>query len=165
MTSKLVGAVTLASLLTLPVVAVAQDLASQLVGAWKQTSYAQKDLATGEISKPQGEKPTGMAIFSRDGYFTWIFISDGRKSPTRLPVTDAERIALYNTGSYAGGTYKVNGDKVTFHYNASFNQAWTGTERVQTMQVSGKVLTWTGAPIKTNDGKDAISTAAFERFE
>ena len=53
-----------------------------------------------------------MAIFSRGGHFTWIFIADGRKSPASLPVTDAERIALYNTGSYAGGTYKINGDKV-----------------------------------------------------
>jgi hypothetical protein len=165
MTSRLVGAVTLALTLASPIVAAAQDLATQLIGVWRQTGYTQKSLATGETSKPQGENPAGMAIFSRAGYFTWIFIADGRKSPASLPATDAERIALYNTGSYAGGTYKVNGDKVTFLYKASFNQAWTGTERVQTMQVSDKVLTWTSAPYKTNDGKEAFATITFERLE
>jgi hypothetical protein len=106
-----------------------------------------------------------MVMFSRGGYFTWIFIDDGRKSPEKLPPTDAERLYLYNTGGAASGTYKVNGDKVTFLYNASLNQAWTGTERVQTMQVSGKVLTWTSAPFKTSDGKEAIATITFERLE
>jgi hypothetical protein len=165
MTSKLVGAAALALLLASPAVAAAQDLASQLVGDWKRTSAVQKILATGETSKAAGENPTGMVMFSRGGYFTWIFINDGRKSPEKLPPTDAERIYLYNTGGAASGTYKVNGDKVTFLYNASTNQAWTGTERVQTMQVSGKVLTWTGAPIRTLDGKDAIVTLTFERLE
>jgi len=165
MTSRLVGAATLALMLASPVVAAAQDLGSQLVGVWKQTGFVQKNLATGESSKPQGENPAGMAIFSR-GYFTWIFIAEGRKSPASLPSTDAERLYLYNTGSYAGGTYKINGDKVTFLYNASANQVWTGTERVQTMQVSdNKVLTWTSAPFKTNDGKEAVATVTFARLE
>jgi len=166
MTSRLVGAVTLALMLASPVAAVAQDLASQLVGVWKQTGFVQKNLTTGETSKPQGDNPGGMAIFSRGGHFTWIFINDGRKSPASPPaVTDAERIALYNTGSYAGGTYKINGDKVTFSYKAVFNQYWTGTERVQTMQVSNKVLTWTSAPYKTTDGKEVFATITFERLE
>jgi hypothetical protein len=112
-----------------------------------------------------GENPTGMAVFSRGGHSTWIFIADGGKSPACLPVTDAERIALYNTGFYGSGTYKIDGDKVSFLYNTSFNQAWTGVERPQTMQVSGKVLTWTSPPIKTLDGKDAIGIFTFERLE
>jgi lipocalin-like protein len=125
----------------------------------------QKIVATGETSKPQGENPTGTVMFSHGGYFTWIFIADGRKSPEKLPPTDAERIYLYNTGGSASGSYKINGDKVTFLYNASTNQAFTGTKRVQTMQVSGKVLTWTSAPFKDDNGKDAIATITFERLE
>lgn len=68
-----------------------------------------------------------MAVFSRGGHSTWILIADGRRSPACLPVTDAERIALYNTGFYGSGTYKIDGDKVSFLYNTSFNQAWTGS--------------------------------------
>jgi hypothetical protein len=165
MTFKLLAASALALLLATPRITVAQDLVSQLSGAWKQTGFVQRDLTTGQTSKPQGDSPAGMAILSRGGHFTWIFIADGRKAPARLPPTDAERIALFNTGSYGGGTYKIDGDKVTFLYKASGNQAWTGTERVLTMQVSGKVMTWNTPPFKTADGKDASATITFERLE
>jgi hypothetical protein len=118
-----------------------QDLASQIVGVWKRTGMVRKILATGETSKAEGENPSGMLIFSRGGHFMWIFIADGRKSPASLPPTDAERIYLYNTSHSGGGTYTVNGDKVTLLHTASVNQAWTGTERVTTVQMSGKMLT------------------------
>jgi len=165
MTSRLVGAAALMLLLASSVVASAQDLSSQLVGVWKRTSTVNKVVATGETSKPAGENPTGSLIFTRGGYFTWIFIDEGRKSPEKLPPTDAERIYLYKTGGAASGTYKVNGDKVTFLYNATTNQAWTGTERVHTMQVSGKVLTWTSAPLPDQSGKNVIAILTFERLE
>jgi hypothetical protein len=165
MTSRLVGAAALALLLASPAVTSAQDLASQLVGVWKRTSQVNKSVATGETSKPMGENPTGTAIFTRGGYFTYIFIGEGRKPPASLPPTDAEVVALYNTAGFASGGYKVDGDKVTFLYHTVSNQVWTGTERVQTMQVSGKVLTWTSAPFKTAAGMEVIATFTFERLE
>ena len=165
MTPKSVGAAAFALLLASPIAAAAQDLTSQMVGVWKRTSHVQKLVETGATSKPMGENPTGIAIFTSGGHFTWIFIADDRKAPANLPPTDAERIRLYSTGSYGGGTYKVDGDKVRFLYSASGNQAWTGLERVQTMQISGNVMTWTSPPFKTPDGKDAIGIFAFERLE
>jgi len=165
MTFRLVGAAALALLLASPAVATAQDVASQMVGVWKRTGFVQKIVATGETSKAQGDNPSGMLIFSRGGHFTWINIAGDRKSPASLPPTDAERLYLYNTSGSGAGTYKVNGDKVTILYTASSNQAWTGTERVTTVQVSGKVLTWTSPPFKTLDGKDATGTQTFERLE
>jgi Lipocalin-like domain len=145
--------------------AAAQDLASQMVGVWKRTGMVQKILTTGETRKAEGENPSGMLIFSQSGYFMWIFIADGRKSPASLPPTDAERIYLYNTGLSGGGTYTVNGDKVTILHTASTNEAFTGTERVTTVQMSGKMLIWTSVPFKTADGKEAIGLHTFERLE
>jgi hypothetical protein len=55
--------------------------------------------------------------------------------------------------------------KVTLLYGSSANQAWTGAERTQSMEVSGKPLTWTSGPIKAADGKDAVATFTFERLE
>ena len=165
MTFRLVGAAALALLLASPVVASAQDLASQLVGVWKRTGYVQKILATGETIKPEGENPSGMLILSRGGHFVWIFIADGRKAPASLPPTDADRIYLQKTGSAGGGTYNVNGDKVNLLYTASTNQVFTGTERAQTGQLSGKVLTLTSPPFKNAEGKDAIAIITYERLE
>ena len=138
MTFRIVGAAALALLLASSAVATAQDLASQMVGVWKRTSYVQKILATGETSKPEGENPSGMLTFSRGGHFMWINIADGRKSPASVPPTDVERIYLHKTSGFGGGTYKVSGDKVTVLYTASANQAGTGTERAWTVQVSAR---------------------------
>ena len=106
-----------------------------------------------------------MLFFSRGGHFMWINIADGRKSPASLPPTDAERTYLHKTSAFGGGTYKVNGDKVIVLYTASTNQVFTGTERAQTGQVSGKVLTLTSAPLKTAEGKDEIAEITYERLE
>ena len=165
MASRLIGAAALTLLLASPVVASAQDLASQLVGVWKRTGVVHKVQATGETSKPDGENPSGMLILSRGGHFVWIFIADGRKPPASQPPTDAERVYLNKTGSAGGGTYKVNGDKVTLAYTNSTNQVFTGTERAQTGQVSGKALTWTSAPFKNAEGKDVVAIFTYERLE
>ena len=165
MTFRLVAATALALLLASPVVAADEDVASQMVGVWKRTGLVQKIVATGETSKPDGENPGGMLIFTRGGHFMWIYIADGRKSPASQPPTDDERIYLQKTANSGGGTYKVEGDKVTALYTASTNQVFTGTERATRVQVSGKVLTWTSAPFKTADGKEAFAIITFERLE
>lgn len=164
MTFRLVGAAVLALLLASPVVAADEDAASQIVGVWKRTGYVQKIVATAEASKPDGENPGGMVVFTRGGHFMWLYIADGRKAPSQPP-TDEERIYLQKTGYAGGGTYKVQGNKLTTLYTASTIQVFTGTERTSTVQVSGKVLTWTSAPFKAADGKDAFATITLERLE
>ena len=52
----------------------------------------------------------------------------------------------YNTMAFGSGPYRVEGDNVFMRYDNSWNQASTGTERVQTMQINGEALTWTSAP-------------------
>ena len=95
----------------------------------------------------------------------WIYIASDRKSPEKLPPTDADRIYLNKTSSFGGGSYKVSGDKVIANYAASSNQTWTGTERTWMVQVSGKMLATTSAPFKTTDGKEVVAIATFERLE
>ena len=80
-------------------------------------------------------------------------------------MTDADRVALFNSLAFGTGTYKVEGDKVSLRYDGSWNQAWTGTERVQALQISGKVLTWTSAPFKVAGDKDAVAIFTYERAE
>jgi hypothetical protein len=84
-------------------------------------------------------------------------------------VTDAERIALYDTMSFGSGTYRVEGTTISLRYDTSSNQSWTGTERKTQPQVSGKTLTWPSAPYKAPGGKfagkDVITTQSFERVE
>lgn len=164
MKSLLIGAASLAFLVSSSQFSTAQDLSAQIVGVWKGKGFVQKILVSSETTKPRGESPTGTATFSRGGHFTWIFIDDGRKVPA-TPVTDADRLALFNSLAFGTGTYKVEGEKVILRYDGSWNQAWTGTERVQTLQVSGNVLTWTSAPFKVANDKDAVAIFTYERVE
>jgi hypothetical protein len=143
--------------------AFAQDLASQLVGVWKRTSIVEKELATGATSTPRNAD--GPAIFTRGGRFVWVVIAEGRKAPAGPIPTDAERAALWATGSFGTGTYRVEGDKVVLRYDTSSNQLWTGTERRADMKVVGNVLTWTSAPFPSSNGKEVVSIQTFERAE
>ena len=112
-----------------------------------------------------GERPGGVALFTRGGHFTWGFVDDGRKAPAGPIPSDVERVALYNTSAFGSGTYRVEGSTVSLRYDSSWNQSWTGTERKAQMQVSGKTLTWTSPPFKALDGKDVISISTLERVE
>jgi Lipocalin-like domain len=143
--------------------AFAQDLASQLVGVWKRTSMIEKELATGTTSTP--EIPDGPVIFTRGGRFAWVILAPGRKAPAAPIPTDAERAALWATGSFGTGTYRLEGDKVVLRYDTSWNQLWTGTERRADMKVTGNVLTWTSPPYPRLDGKEVVGIQTFERAE
>jgi hypothetical protein len=117
-----------------------------------------------EASKPLGDNPSGTAIFTRGGNFTYIFLGDGRKASSFAP-PDAERLALYNSLAFGTGTYRIEGDKVTLKYDGSWNQVWTGTDRTQTLKIDGKTLLWTSPPFKRGDGKEVVATFTYERIE
>jgi len=42
----------------------AQELAPPIVGVWKYTSIYDKDLATGNVTYPQGENPSGYVVLA-----------------------------------------------------------------------------------------------------
>jgi hypothetical protein len=61
MKRALMSAVAVAFLLMLPELLAAQDLTSSIVGTWKLTSFARKELVTGKTAATYGEHPTGYA--------------------------------------------------------------------------------------------------------
>jgi hypothetical protein len=144
----------------------AQDAASQIVGVWKAVDISVKEVESGKIDKPYGEKPTAYFIYTRGGRFSWTFVSANRKKPAGAALTDAERVELFKTMSFGTGTYKVEGNKVVYQYDSSWHHAWAGVERTtQLPALSGTRMVNTSAPFKTPTGVDAISIQTFERVE
>jgi hypothetical protein len=160
------AAVAFAFLLTLPRPAPAQDLASQLVGAWKLNSQLRKEVATGATLATFGERPTGHIIYTRGGLLTFVIVGTDRKAPASPNLTDAERIELFKTMAFGSGTYKVEGNKVVTRYDTSWHQLWTGRDLSAQIEIQGKTLTITTEPFKAAvDGKEVVVTTIWERAE
>ena len=77
--------------------ALAQDLASQIVGTWEWAGHVYKEVATGRATHVFGEKPSGLMAFTRGGSVVYAIFADGRKAPGGNPATEAESVALFNT--------------------------------------------------------------------
>jgi hypothetical protein len=145
--------------------AASQDLASQIVGVWKYTSQHIKEVETGKIDYPFGQKPTGHIVFTKGGHIVFALAGDNRKTPASPAFTDAERIALFNTMAGASGTYKVEGSTLTVTYTTSWNQTWTGLTQKRQIEIGGNKLTQTSAPVKDQRGKNIIFVLTYERVE
>src|SRR5215813_8260961 len=77
--------------------AAAQDLASQIVGVWKMTSYARKDVETGKTSATFGERPVGYCHYTRGGHFVSDYVAQDRKINAKAELTDAESLEAFKT--------------------------------------------------------------------
>jgi hypothetical protein len=143
-----------------------EDARSSIVGFWKMASFTSKVVETDQTRLPYGEHPGGYTAFSRDGHIVHLVLNDDRKAPAGRDVTDAERAELFKTIAAFSGTYKVEGNKIIFHYEATWIQSRTGTDDVRTFETSGKKLTISSSPIKSGlDGKEVVNTWTLERIE
>ena len=157
----------LALVVTFDRAATAQDVATQLVGVWKAVDISRKEIESGKIDKPYGEKPVAYFIFTKGGYFSWTFVAENRQKPAGAAVTDAERVELFKTMSFGTGTYKVEANKLALRYDSSWHHAWVGIERVSDVPaISGTRMVNTSSVFKHPvSGVNAITIQTFERVD
>jgi hypothetical protein len=146
--------------------AASQDLASQIVGVWKLKSFDSVEVETGKSTKLYGDAPIGIYIFSKGGHFSVILgNADRKKAATGVP-TDEDRIRLHKTMAANTGTYKIEGNKISFTYTFAWNADWTGTTRVQDASIVGNVMTQKSPVfVSTVTGKQTQFTTISERAE
>ena len=163
----LLSVAALSLLLTIGYAATAQERASQIIGVWKATEIIRKEVESGKVEKPYGDKLTAYFIYTREGVFSWTFVAENRKKPAGAVLTDAERIELFNTMSFGTGTYKVDGGKIIHRYDSSWHHAWAGMERVTPFPViTGIKMVNTSAPFKSGaSGVEQVVIQTFERVE
>ena len=135
-----------------------------MLGTWRLKSYL-VTTATGErLTPPYGESPTGFLIYSADGRMQVIGVAKNRRIPGGANPPDAERLALYDTMFAYAGTFSVEGDKVIHHIDVSWNQAWTGTDQIRVLEVSGNTLTLTTRIPDPLSGIESHYAVAWERI-
>jgi hypothetical protein len=145
--------------------AIAEDLSSQIVGVWKIVSNYNKEVATGKMNYPLGQKPAGYIIYTKGGRVIFALVAGDRAKPAAGSATDAERVMLYNTLASGSGTYKVEGDTLTTTYDTSWLQTWTDTTQKRKITISGNRLTVTSEPTKLSDGLEVVFENVLERAE
>jgi hypothetical protein len=145
----------------------AAQLRDRLVGAYRLVSYQRKLVATGETEDLLGKAPTGYIIYTRGGRMMAFFASDVRPRPTDfVTMTDKERADLFKTMLAYCGTYDFDGQKVTHHIDASWNQFWTGTNVVRHVAFEGRRAIYTTEPAPSSvDGKLSVVVLVWEKLE
>ena len=138
--SVLIGA-GLVLALTFATTAVAQQHCSgPQIGTWKLKSYVQFDMKTGQRTAVFGAHPTGYITYGSDCRMQAIIVAEGRKAPPTIVLTDTDRIGLYKGFIAYAGAYSINGDVVSHHIDASWNETWTGTNQKRAFKIDGKTL-------------------------
>ena len=137
-----------------------------VLGTWKLRSYTREDAETGEQSNPLGVNPGGYLNYSPDGRMMGILVGDNRKVPSGPIPTDSEVIALFKGMVAYAGTYAIDGNRITHHVDASWNEAWTGTQQTRFYKLDGSILTLTTALSRSGLGAPmGVSTLVWERVD
>src|SRR5881397_1484908 len=159
-TAILVGAL----LLVIPLAAPAAD--SDLYGTWKLVSASRKVMDTGQVEQYRGTAPKGYTIFGRDGHFLSLTLSEKRPKPESVAkMTDQQRIELFNTMNAYAGTYKLDGNKLTYHYDLTHNEV---PERASAreIKIEGSKLTMVNEPAPSAmDGKMSQTSTVWEKVQ
>ena len=153
-----------ALLLAAPLSAPAAE--SDLYGTWKIVSQSQKLVDTGEVRQGRGKTPNGYVTFTPDGRVIGIILGDKRPKPESVAkITDQQRVELFNTMNAYAGTYKLEGNKLTYYYDATHNEV-IGRAAVREIKLEGRKITMVNEPGRaTSDGKMVQTTTVYEKVQ
>jgi len=127
-------------------------------------SWRVEDLVTRETSDALGAEPAGYLTYTPDGRVMVLVLRRGRKPPSSLLPTDAEKADLYDTIFAYAGTFSVDHEKVAHRIDMSWNEAWSGTDQIRFFSLKGETLTYVGAPARSPmNGRDCVHTVVFRR--
>jgi len=143
-----------------PGLAFAEDIAKQLAGSWKLNSW-NIQIIGGDLTEPFGPNPKGRAVFTPDGYVTFVIVAANRKPAAN----DEESAALLKTLLAYTGKFTIDGDKFTTKVDISGNELLTGQDQVRFFKLESDKLA-----IRTAEqtsavypGKRVVGTLAWER--
>src|SRR5262245_43380354 len=145
-----------------PITAQAQ---SDIVGTWKVKEFYQVVTSTNEKRRILGENPLGMLIYTKGGQFCITVAAADRKQAGNAP-RDDERVQLYNSRFSYCGTYKTDGNLLTYKSLSAWMPSYVGAERKSKFEVSGNTLTTESMPFKSSlDNAEVVGVLKYERME
>lgn len=113
-----------------------------LVGVWTLEGTWAED-AAGNRTPTQGDDPTGMIIYTADGYMTATTGRGDRKLPA-TGASDAEKAMAFNSYIHYAGRWTLDGNVVTHHIEHGLDPNWVGTSRDRTIDHQGDRMVFSG---------------------
>ena len=109
---------------------------AKLHGSWRLVSFEMEQQATHERTQPWGADPKGRLIFGADGRMM-VLVTANARAPGG---TDEQFAALFRTMVAYSGQYRVEGDRFITQIDASWNEAWNGSEQERFYKLEGDTL-------------------------
>ena len=109
----------------------------RLIGTWRLVSATREDVVSGARTEFLGAGATGFINYSPDGRMIVLNIGGGRRKPNGVQPTATEAEALFRSMTSYAGSYTIDGNVLTHRVDASWNEAWTGTEQKRIARVEG----------------------------
>lgn len=103
-----------------------------VVGSWKLVEYVVTDI-TGTVSRPLGERPLGLLLYSADGWMAVQMTSRGHRGAAG-PARQQPTVVAYS------GRYVLRGGKVLHRPVVSTVPAWVGTVLERDARLEGRRL-------------------------
>ncbi len=116
-----------------------------VLGSWRMISWAYEGRRDRRAAGRARREPRGIVVYTPERV-TFLMMNNHRTRPERLPPSDEEKIALFDTMFAYSGTYTVEWDRVVHHVDLSWNEAWSGTDQVRFCTVDGSTLTFSSTP-------------------
>jgi hypothetical protein len=143
----------------------AEQCTGPQLGTWRLLSFTSKDPDTGETTAPYGLYPTGFLSYTADCRMYEIILREHRSPPTAIVATDAEKSALFDGLISYSGSYAIDGNRVSHHVDASWNEAWTGSTQIRQFRIDGNTLYTQSEPKKNlRDGKVTSDSLVWTRL-
>jgi hypothetical protein len=138
--------------------------ADPLLGVWKLVSYSAKDVDTGEVIHPLGERAFGYLLYTTGQRMSALVTAAGRRAWSGMPGPVEERAEAFSTSTAYMGTYRWEGDRVVHSVDVALNPSWVGIQQVRFTRFEGDRMTLTTPPSPTQpDGKVRVGTLVWER--
>ena len=139
------------------------NIPAALLGSWKQLTGRYVDVETGEERPGLSKAPNGYFHFAPDGRLFNITVDSARKKPAGAKPTSEEAEALFRSLIAYTGRYWIEGDKLYFDIDVSWNESWTGSRQMRTFALSGRSLTVSADIVNPMTGKPARHRLTFEK--
>ena len=147
----------------IPYQAAADD--NEIAGTYKLVSEQRKIVDTGEIVAGSGSQ--GFISYDKSGRMLVVLIRSPRPHPENLEkMTDQDRIELFRTTTAYSGTYRFDGKTVEHSIDISWNEYWTGTKQVRTVERDGDRITLTTPPFPFHtDGRTSVNMLTWVKLK